>query len=458
MNHVEVRYDRRRIHRKLREHMSARGQMDDCDDESYVSSSCRDEEDDSSAFPDGEFDDNPDALSGLPRKGQLNRGGEIEDLYGMNDPERRAAGGSGSGGGGRKKSEGFDSMEKALQAHMFTPRGATTTAVDPTDVQGSNDRKKKKKDSVFRRLGRYGADYDSVSKEKRRRRIMSSLHVSLALFLVLAFAYYVVTLKLGGYESKWPEGGSGSEGRRPGSYGSYGAEGDNLETKQGKMATGGGGGDQELTEGEFFDAYFQSLAAHIDGVTDGAVTNSQALHDPFSPQYKSLRFLTTERHPMPYDPVQSMKLAQRYALGVVYYATEGLHWKKKFDFMTPNLDECFWNEVDDKNNVFRGAGRCDGDGLVTAVALYENDLRGPVPSELGILTQVSVLSLSNNGLQGRVPESFLQLTNLETLYLHGNPGITGNLNFLCDSNIPNVRSDCKGPNPTVTCDCCRACY
>jgi len=44
--------------------------------------------------------------------------------------------------------------------------------------------------------------------------------------------------------------------------------------------------------------------------------------------------------------------------------------------------------------------------------LFENQLTGSIPSEIGNLTNLTDLNLSNNQLTGEIPESICELTNL----------------------------------------------
>lgn len=59
-----------------------------------------------------------------------------------------------------------------------------------------------------------------------------------------------------------------------------------------------------------------------------------------------------------------------------------------------------------------------------AIELYANQLRGPIPSELGQLTKMEWLQLYNNILSGPVPSSFCNMASLQHIQLNGNPGIS----------------------------------
>ena len=68
----------------------------------------------------------------------------------------------------------------------------------------------------------------------------------------------------------------------------------------------------------------------------------------------------------------------------------------------------------------------DSGGRVTELILTENNLRGPLPTGLGQLTNLSVLNLSRNQLTDSVPPELGQLTNLSELILAFNK-LTGEI-------------------------------
>jgi hypothetical protein len=62
-------------------------------------------------------------------------------------------------------------------------------------------------------------------------------------------------------------------------------------------------------------------------------------------------------------------------------------------------------------------------GLLTKLRelyLHNNKLTGQIPTELGLLTQLKTLSLSENQLTGAIPLELGRLTELRELYLHNN--------------------------------------
>ena len=67
-------------------------------------------------------------------------------------------------------------------------------------------------------------------------------------------------------------------------------------------------------------------------------------------------------------------------------------------------DYCKWKNVD-----------CDGSNCVTSIDLASQSLTGILPSDLGILTQLTTLSLQGNSLSGPLP-SLANLTSLQKLF------------------------------------------
>ena len=100
-------------------------------------------------------------------------------------------------------------------------------------------------------------------------------------------------------------------------------------------------------------------------------------------------------------------LSDRYALVEFYYATRGLFWKEKSNWLsTEPLDN--WHGV-----------TTDESGRVTELSLVDNNISGEFPPEISYLTHLEMLDLSKNGLRGVVPTQLAYLTNLMYLSLEG---------------------------------------
>jgi hypothetical protein len=108
-------------------------------------------------------------------------------------------------------------------------------------------------------------------------------------------------------------------------------------------------------------------------------------------------------------------LRQRYALGILWFSqptlptTAGFGSAEFATTWTTNMDECEWYKV-----------VCDGSGLVTSLDLWIDTVRGPIPHDLGLLTDLAWLSLRSNLMNGTIPSSLGALTALTSLALGSN--------------------------------------
>ena len=98
----------------------------------------------------------------------------------------------------------------------------------------------------------------------------------------------------------------------------------------------------------------------------------------------------------------------REALVALYNATGGPNWTNNADWLSDTpVGE--WHGV-----------QADSAGVVIALNLYSNGLRGEIPPELGQLSILYDLNLEFNELSGEIPPELGQLSNLEVLTLNGN--------------------------------------
>ena len=112
-------------------------------------------------------------------------------------------------------------------------------------------------------------------------------------------------------------------------------------------------------------------------------------------------------------PIASGVATDRAALGALYDATSGQTlWTNSTNWKTAApLGE--WYGV-----------TTDAAGRVTRLSLGDNALTGPIPEELGSLSNLEWLSLTRNALTGPIPEELGSLFNLGVLALGGN-ALTG---------------------------------
>ena len=106
------------------------------------------------------------------------------------------------------------------------------------------------------------------------------------------------------------------------------------------------------------------------------------------------------------------------ALVTLYNSTNGANWLRN-DNWSPSLDT-----VPTVAELASWYGVTVSNGRVTRLDLPENNLTGPIPPELGGLTNLEELYLRSNSLTGLIPPELGGLTNLEALWLYGN-SLTG---------------------------------
>jgi Leucine rich repeat len=121
-------------------------------------------------------------------------------------------------------------------------------------------------------------------------------------------------------------------------------------------------------------------------------------------------------------------LRQRYALTTLWFLQTPTPFgtgDSHTGTWTTNLDECKWLDVE-----------CDADRRVTALLLPEQNVRGSIPNNLGLLTAMTSLQLWNNTMTGTIPSSLAAMTDLTALGLSRNsligtiPSSLGNLTAL----------------------------
>ena len=115
--------------------------------------------------------------------------------------------------------------------------------------------------------------------------------------------------------------------------------------------------------------------------------------------------------------VNSNHFAQRYALAVLYYMTQGdTKWNEKQHWLSTSKSECKWMGI-----------QCNFRGHIVGLDLGFVNLTGLVPRELALLTQLKDVDLHGNELQGVLPNGVLEAwTSVEYLRLHMN-GLFGQL-------------------------------
>ena len=105
---------------------------------------------------------------------------------------------------------------------------------------------------------------------------------------------------------------------------------------------------------------------------------------------------------------QCPPLSDREILTAVYETTDGDNWEESGNWLT-DAPLGTWHGVE-----------TDADGRVVSLKLVRNGLEGPIPPELGELTELGTLSLWGNELSGPIPPELGALASLKELALHRN--------------------------------------
>ena len=122
------------------------------------------------------------------------------------------------------------------------------------------------------------------------------------------------------------------------------------------------------------------------------------------------------------NPVESS--ADRAVLVELYSVMDGANWTNNTNWLSDRPLREWYGVTNDR------------DGRVVGLYLYDNQLNGRVPAELGSLINIQDLSLARNRLTGELPAELGSLKSLERLYLDSNlltgpiPPEVGNLSNL----------------------------
>jgi Leucine-rich repeat (LRR) protein len=124
-------------------------------------------------------------------------------------------------------------------------------------------------------------------------------------------------------------------------------------------------------------------------------------------------------------------LLQRYVLAVLYYTTSRPKWT--WSYLSSN-DVCTWN----KGREHLQGVYCQADGVsIDELILDDNNLQGPLPWELVLLTNLEILSLSKNTITGSIPTRISELTRLRTFDASFND-LTGRLPTIFSSETTRI--------------------
>jgi hypothetical protein len=109
-----------------------------------------------------------------------------------------------------------------------------------------------------------------------------------------------------------------------------------------------------------------------------------------SPQAKALDWL--QKDPQ-YNEYELYRLNQRYALAVLYYATNGASWNISSGWLS-NASECEWYQFNDSASYDDSV--CRESSRLTLFDATSNNLGGTIPTELELLTDLEILEFYND--------------------------------------------------------------
>jgi len=112
----------------------------------------------------------------------------------------------------------------------------------------------------------------------------------------------------------------------------------------------------------------------------------------------------------PSDFVVTQQVAlERSVLSLLYETAGGQSWRRQQNWNNKTLSVCEWQGI-----------TCNTNGLVSVIDLKNNDLLGPLISDVGFLKELHTLEFSKNNLSGTIPSELGKLDNLERLILYDN--------------------------------------
>ena len=102
--------------------------------------------------------------------------------------------------------------------------------------------------------------------------------------------------------------------------------------------------------------------------------------------------------------IECKEYTEREILEIFYYATNGPNWDNNTNWLSDKpLSEWYGIKVHENSN---------SKFIVKEIFLYDNDLSGEIPKEIGKLTNLEGLNLGVNQLLGEIPKEIGKLINL----------------------------------------------
>ncbi|CAB9501351.1 Leucine Rich Repeat [Seminavis robusta] len=133
----------------------------------------------------------------------------------------------------------------------------------------------------------------------------------------------------------------------------------------------------------------------------------EALLDPDTPQSMALEWLQTNPDLGQYSFQRKL---QRYAMATIFYSTNGTDWFENDDWLDPGVHECDWFTSYTSGDICSSDTGEDGDRYLTDLMLWQNNLVGPLPPEVTLLTSVEKIFLGVNNITS-LPSEIAFLSN-----------------------------------------------
>ena len=114
----------------------------------------------------------------------------------------------------------------------------------------------------------------------------------------------------------------------------------------------------------------------IDFLSNASSDGGEALRTPSTPQNEALVWLANNPSLTNYTDQEKI---QRYALATLYYSTKGENWTHDDNWLS-NADVC------DKWYSYKNPINCNSAGEIFHLHLYDNNLYGTIPAEIGLLS------------------------------------------------------------------------
>lgn len=128
---------------------------------------------------------------------------------------------------------------------------------------------------------------------------------------------------------------------------------------------------------------------------------------------------------------QTVSASDSLALVALYNATDGANWTTNTNWLTGPVNT--WAGIEVVN------------GRVFQVSLYNKNLTGTIPPELGDLTKLHSLDISSNNLSGSIPDELGNMLEMQSLSVYANK-LTGGVPPSL-GNVPDLRDLYLGANP-----------